>query len=192
MEVKNLSHLSLKEYLEIEISSQTKYEYHDGAIYAMSGGTLNHGWICGNVFGEIRNDLREKGSGCRVMNSEIKLHISSKNSYVYPDAMVICGEVEKSESEVNAVTNPTVIVEVLSKTTESYDRGDKFFLYQTISSLKEYILIKQDKPQVEIYRRMGDLWQISQIIGMETNLVIPSLELTISLEEIYRDAEFEG
>ncbi len=191
MDAKKLDNLTATEYLEIERVKQKKYEFHNGSIYAMSGGTLNHGWICGNVFGEMRTRLREKGSECRVMNSEIKLFIQSKNSYVYPDAMVICGEVKKPDTGIDAVTNPTVIVEVLSKTTESYDRGDKFFLYRQLNSLEEYLLIEQEKSQIEIYKRTGDLWSITRVTGMDQKLAITSLDIALDLTELYRDIVFE-
>ena len=93
----------------------------------MAGRTLNHGLICGNIFGEIRTALRNKKRNCTPINSEVKLYIQSKNSFLYPDTMVICGDIEISDDEPNVVTNPTVIIEVLSKSTASYDRGDKFF-----------------------------------------------------------------
>ena len=190
MEAEKLINLSIAEYIAIERDSNTKYEYHDGAIFAMAGGTLNHGLICGNIFGEIRSALRNKDSVCKVMNSEIKLHILTKNSFLYLDTMVICGEIERSTTELNAVTNPTVIVEVLSKTTANYDRGDKFFFYRQIDTLQEYILVEQNKAQVEIYKRQSDLWKITRIAGLENQLYISSLDVTIVLNEIYRDIQF--
>jgi Uma2 family endonuclease len=99
--------------------------------------------------------------------------------------MVVCGEMERSDKEQNALTNPLLIIEVLSTSTESYDRGDKFFAYRQIPSLREYILIDQYKPQVDVYRRKTDLWRISRIEGLDSQLVISSLGIEISLRDIY-------
>lgn len=189
MEAKKLNNLTISEYIEIEKDTDTKYEYHNGSIFAMAGGTLNHVLICGNIFGEIRAVLRSDNRNCKVMNSEIKLYIQSKNSFLYPDAMVICGDIEKSHKEPNSVTNPIVIVEVFSKSTESYDRGDKFYLYRQIKSLQEYILIDQVKVQIEIYRREVDLWRITRINGIENKLFITSLDINIELKDIYENIE---
>ncbi len=190
MEAKKLNNLSIQEYTSLETSTDTKYEYHDGTVFAMAGGTLNHGLICGNIFGEMRSQLRNKQQNCTVMNSEIKLHIASKNAFLYPDAMVICGEIEKSDKELNAVTNPIVIIEVLSKSTESYDRGDKFYLYRQLKSLQEYILINQKKALVEVYKREADLWKITRFSGLDDLLLIDALGISVDLKEIYQNVVF--
>lgn len=182
---KKLDNFSIQEYLDIEIKNDTKYEYHDGTITAMAGGTLNHGLICGNIFGEIRTALRNKKSGCTPMNSEIKLHIEKQNRFLYPDTMVVCNKIETSKTEPNAVINPTVIIEVLSKSTASYDRGDKFFFYRQIPTLKEYILIEQDKSQIELYQRQNDLWKITRVSGFDKSFFIESLGIEIGVEAVY-------
>lgn len=191
MEAKKLDKVTLEEYLEIEQTTQIKHEYHDGTIYAMSGGTIEHGLISGNTFGEIKFALRKKGSDCKAINSEVKLHIQSLNKYVYPDVMVICGEMETADNESNAIVNPTVIVEVLSKSTESYDRGDKFFIYRQIDSLKEYILIDQYKAQVEVYQRQSDLWKIQRVTGIDNQFEIASLGISVNLKDIYENVHFK-
>lgn len=190
MEAKKLNNLSVEEYLKIEANSEEKYEYYDGVILAMAGGTLNHGLICGNIFGEFRTILKNKKRNCKAINSEIKLHISSKNAFLYPDAMVICGDIKKSSVNPNAVTNPLVIVEVLSKSTANYDRGDKFFLYKQIEILQEYILIEQEKAQIDIYERKSDLWKITRVLGLQNDLEIHSLGIKIPLTDIYQDITF--
>ncbi len=191
MEAKKLNNLSIPEYIEIERAADTKYEYHDGRVVAMAGGTLEHGLISGNIFGEIKFRLRDKKNNCRAMNSDIKLHIQTANKFLYPDAMILCGEIKKSTADPNAVMNPTVIIEVLSKSTESYDRGDEFFAYRQIISLQEYILVDQYKAQVEIYQRQSDLWKITRITGIDQRLDIPSLGIAIDLESIYEDIVFD-
>lgn len=192
MEASPLNKVTVEDYLKIEEESQMKYEFHNGFIYAMAGGTLNHGLICGNVFGEIRQKIKELNKSCRPMTSEIKLYVETANSFLYPDAMVTCEEIEKSTSDSNAITNPVIIIEVLSKSTAAYDRSDKFFMYQQLSSLQEYILIEQSKPQIEVYRRASsDLWEINRIQGLDEQLYLKSIDALIALSDIYEDIIFE-
>lgn len=190
MEAKQLKNLSIPDYLKIERETQTKHEYHDGEIFAMAGGTLEHGLISGNIFGEIKFALRQAKKNCRALNSDVKLYVQSYNKFLYPDVMVIYGEIEKADNEANAVSNPIVIVEVLSKTTEGYDRGDKFFTYRSLTCLKEYILVDQYQPQIEIYSRKSDLWSINRITGLDQPLQIPVLDISINMSNIYEDVVF--
>lgn len=190
MEAKRLDNLSIAEYIAIEKETHTKHEYHDGELFAMAGGTIEHGIISGNTFGEIKFALREKKSSCRALNSDVKLHIQASNKFLYPDVMVVRGEIERSNDETSAVTNPVVIVEVLSRSTESYDRGDKFFAYKDLPTLQEYILVDQYKAQVEIYSRRSDLWSINRISGLDQQLEISYLEITLELENIYEGISF--
>jgi Uma2 family endonuclease len=190
MEAKKLDKLTIAAYLLLEREAGERYEYHDGHIQAMAGGTLNHGLICGNIFGELRSGLKAHARDCRAMTSEIKLYIASENCFLYPDAMVVCGDIEKAAATANAVTNPVLIVEVLSKATASYDRGDKFHLYRQIASLQEYVLIEQDKAQVEVYQRQADLWKITRLTGLEQHLYLHSIGLEIWRAALYEDVEF--
>ena len=182
-----LSYMTVEEYVQQEIESNTKHEYHDGKIYALAGGTLNHGLLCGNVYSEIRNRLTEKTSNCIPFTSEIRVHISEKNSYVYPDSMVICGNIEKSENETNSVINPVLIVEVLSKSTAEYDRGDKFYFYRQLPSFKEYVLIEQDRYIVDVHYKAenSDLWQITRYEGLDKIIKLQSLDIEITMRELY-------
>ncbi|MGK0365498.1 MAG: Uma2 family endonuclease [Saprospiraceae bacterium] len=190
MQAEKLSKISIEEYIEIEKTNDTKYEYHDGSIYAMAGGTMNHGFICGNIYSTIKASLRAKNKKCTTMTSELKLRIEVKDSYVYPDAMVVCGDIETSDRKPDTVTNPTVIVEVLSKSTAAYDRGDKFYLYRQIESLQEYVLIEQEKAEIEVYTKKGNLWQITRFTGIDTKLLLSSIDVEIGLSEIYEDVVF--
>jgi len=183
--------LSVKEYIEYERKNEQKYEYHDGKIFALAGGTLNHGLLCGNIYAEIRRGLKAQASDCKPLLSEIKLNISKKNNYVYPDTMVVCGELEMSKEDENAVTNPILIVEVLSKSTAEYDRGDKFHFYRQIASLEEYVLIEQDKAVVEIYykKKGTDLWSISRYEGISASIKLQSIGVNIKMQELYFDVD---
>lgn len=194
MKVHKLSRLTIEEYIQQEIDSGMKYEYHDGKIYAMAGGTLNHGLLCGNSYSELRNNLRNKGSNCKPITSEVKIHIKRKNSFVYPDAMVICGDIEKSEDHNNAVINPILIVEVLSKSTADYDRGDKFYLYRQLPSFREYVLIEQKKYVVDVHYKSpkSDLWRITRYEGLDQMIKLQSLDIEISMKELYFDIDIEA
>lgn len=191
MEAKKLENVTLEEYQALERSTDTKHEYHDGTIFSMAGGTIEHGLIAGNVYGEIKLGLREKGANCTATNSEVKLHVKDANKFLYPDCMVICGEIETSEIDENSVTNPVVIIEVLSSSTENYDRGAKFHAYRSISTLKEYMLIDQYQASVELFSRRGDLWKIMRIEGIDNELELTSLGVTIKLKGIYENIVFK-
>ncbi|MEM6376621.1 MAG: Uma2 family endonuclease [Bacteroidota bacterium] len=191
MEAKRLNNLSLSEYVAIEQKTQTKHEYHAGTIFAMSGGSIEHGLISGNTFGELKFKLRDNSNKCVAINSEVKLHIAAMNKYVYPDAMVVCKELERSNEMVDAVTNPSIIVEVLFKSTESYDRGDKFYFYRQIPSFQVYILINQYQPQVEIYTRKSDLWKIQRVFGLDQSFELPTLNISLNLSNLYEGINFK-
>ena len=111
MDVQTQHHYTLEEYLQLEADTNCKYEYHAGQVYAMSGGTIEHAVICGNIFAAPRAALRQKGQDCRVFNGEAKVYIALSKTYVYPDAMVVCGGVEQSDEEGHALVNPTLVVE---------------------------------------------------------------------------------
>ncbi|MEL6656407.1 MAG: Uma2 family endonuclease [Bacteroidota bacterium] len=190
MEAKKLDNVSIAEYVAIEQAEDLRYEYHNGKIFAMAGGTVEHGLISGNVYGEIKFALRNKGSNCTVLNSEVKLHIEASNKFVYPDVMVVCNELERSSIEENAIINPVIIIEVLSESTESYDRGDKFFAYRQLPTLKEYILIDQYQAQIDIYERQSNLWKITRKNELTYLFKIHSLDIEIPLASIYEQIKF--
>jgi Uma2 family endonuclease len=179
--------LSFEDYLSVELASNTKHEFHDGTIYAMAGGTVDHGLISGNLLVELAVSLKKKKSNCRPINSDVKLHIETSNKYLYPDAMVICGDLEQFKNASNSISNPTVIIEVLSKSTEGYDRGDKFFYYKQIPSLQSYILVDQYQALIDLYTRKSNLWKINRVEGINQKIEIPSLGIELELKDIYQD-----
>ena len=185
MEAKKPVKLSFQAYIDIEKESNTKHEFHDGTVISMAGGTIEHGLIGGNTLIELAMKLRAKNSPCKPINSDVKLQIKNYNKYLYPDAMVVCNEIEKSADQ--AISNPTVIIEVLSKSTEGYDRGDKFFFYRQIPTLEAYILIDQYQPSIDMYLKKSDLWQISRLEGIDEQLFIPPLDIYLDLKNIYLD-----
>lgn len=194
MKAHKLSRLTVEEYIRHENETGQRHEYHDGMIYALAGGSLEHALLIGNVYSELRNGLKKKGSNCKPITNDAKLYIEKENKYVYPDTMVICGEFEKSSESKDAVTNPTLIVEVLSKSTSEYDRGDKFYFYRQIPSLQEYVLIEQNRCVVEVYykKEKNDLWRISRYEGLDEMISIQSLDIEINMKELYFDIDIEN
>lgn len=194
MKVYKLPKLSIQEYQQQELDTGLKHEFIDGVICALAGGTINHGRLCGNIYTELRKQLGEIDSKCEAFNSEIKLHIEKKNAFVYPDAMVICGNTLISEEDEHAVVNPVLVAEVLSKSTSNYDRGEKFYLYRQIPSLEEYIIIEQSVQVVEVYYKKpgNDLWRITRYDESNPNVELKSLGIVVSIEDIYANINLES
>ncbi len=186
--------MTVKEYLQHEVDTGQKHEYHDGLIYALAGGSLEHALLIGNIYSELRNGLKKKGSNCKPITNDAKLYIAKEDKYLYPDTMVICGEMERSKDVKDAVTNPILIVEVLSKSTTEYDRGDKFYFYRQIPTLQEYVLIEQNRRVVEVFykKEKNDLWSISRYEGLNEIIKLQSIAIEISMQELYFDIEEEG
>lgn len=182
--------VSFKKYLEIEQNEGVKYEFHRGEVYAMAGGSNAHGRICRNISAELHSMVSKKSGPCESFSSENKLYIPSEDRAFYPDAMVIC-ENDKENGRAHYLTNPTVIIEVLSDSTEIYDRTDKFRYYRKIPTLREYILISQKTADVEVYKKVSDLWHTRFITGLEEKLYIKILDIEISLKDIYLNINFD-
>lgn len=193
MKAHKLSGLTVEEYIQHEIETGQKYEYHDGSIYALAGGSIEHALLIGNVYSELRSGLKKKGSNCKPITNDAKLHIVKENKFVYPDTMVICGEFNRSSESNDAITNPVLIVEVLSKSTTEYDRGDKFYFYRQIPTLQEYVLVEQSRYVVEVFYKKGknDLWRISRYDGLNQIINLQSIDIQISMQELYFDIDIE-
>lgn len=193
---KKLEYTSIADYLTFERESEFKHEYRDGEIIpvqqaepnveAMAGGTINHGIIGKNMM--IALDKRTEKSGCHTFNNDIKIFIDKTYSFVYPDVYVVCGEIETAEFDEDSIINPVLVVEVLSKSTEAYDRGEKFRKYCSLPSFKEYILITQDEPLVEIfYKKDEKTWIMTTVIGLDKTVSLQSIDAEIPMQEIYRN-----
>ena len=190
MAEKKLNTFTIEEYLALEDESEIKNEYEDGKITAMSGGTLNHGIISNNINTELSNQIKGQNSKCIPINGEVRIFIEKAESFVYPDGMVICGGIEISGTDKNSVINPMLIVEVLSKSTESYDRGDKFHKYCSLPSFREYILIDQYKPVIDIlYKEAPSYWKMITTIGLDKSIFINTLGCQIKMSDIYRNTQ---
>ena len=179
---------SIEEYLALEKETDTKYEYHDGEVYAMAGGTPTHSLISNNVGSGLGNALI--GKRCFTYNSDLRV-ATSRNRYVYPDVTVVCGKVTYFEELKNAANNPVVIVEVLSQDTEAYDRGGKFMRYRMIDTLKEYVLVHQYLPLVEVFfKNVLDVWEYRAYNNLQDTVQLHSIDVQLSLEDIYLGVEF--
>ncbi|MEQ1824471.1 MAG: Uma2 family endonuclease [Pirellula sp.] len=176
---------SYAEYLERERVASTKSEYHAGEIFSMAGGSRKHNTISGNVFAALHAKL--SGAPCRPFMSDQRMRISKLDMGTYPDVSVVCGELEGDKVDPDAITNPSVLVEVLSPSTESYDRGKKFSFYRQIDSLNEYVLVSQEEPVVERFKRQpnGD-WLLSVYQGLDATLSLESIQTNLPLKDIYR------
>ena len=184
---------TISEYLQMERNAAERHEYRDGVIVAMAGGSARHSLICMNLGGEIRNAL--KGKPCRAYESNLRVRVPKTPLFTYPDVTVICGEpqFDESDEQQETVTNPRLIAEVLSPSTESYDRGKKFAQYREIKTLQEFILVNQDSPEVELYMRdTGGDWIIKpHVAGLESHLKLESLGVSLPLAEIYGGVHFK-
>jgi len=181
--------LTREEYLALEDKALEKSEYHNGEMLCMAGGSLNHARICLNVYREFGNVLKNKP--CEVFTSDVKLDIESKNLYYYPDAMVVCGEIEFVGKRNDIVRNPVLIIEVLSPSTALYDFNAKLWAYQTLPSLKEYVIIHQNEPRIVSYfRNDGNEWLTTFCENTESILKLRSLNIEIPLREIFHKVVF--
>ena len=171
-----------QEYLAFESRQEFRYEYRKGEVVMMAGGTLDHNRIAINTTTALNLALRKKP--CMVFGSDLKVQLA--DSYVYPDAFAICGDVEFAENRRDIVKNPCLLVEVLSDSTEQYDRSGKFEQCRKLPSFREYILISQNEPGVEVFFRQDDKhWLMTVTNDMEDTIHLQSLDITLTMREIY-------
>ncbi len=182
---------SVEEYLEMENAATEKHEYYRGEIFAMSGAKLQHNIVSANILATLHQKLR--GKPCKPFNSEMRIHIEKNTLFTYPDVSVICGDVETlNDDDMNAL-NPTVIFEVLSPSTKSYDRGDKFKLYRDIPTLREYILVDPEIINVEAwYINDQGNWELKEYRNLTDQLVLAAIKTTLGMGEIYYDSKAIG
>lgn len=183
------TYLTPEEYIALERKATLKSEYISGEIIAMSGASLAHNLITVNIASHLYNQVAD--SGCRVFASDMRVGIEAGAAYFYPDVAVVCDTPRFEDDVFDTLINPHLVVEVLSTSTQNYDRGEKFERYQQLESLQEYILISQDQVQVEHYRRQGKQWVLSTLGTLEGVLPLVSINAALPLTQIYRFVEFE-
>jgi len=167
----------------MERRSETRSEYLDGEIFAMTGASERHNLLAGNLYTAFRAQLRPRG--CRVYVSDMRVKVSATGLYTYPDVTVVCGQPRFEDAEVDTLVNPQVIVEVLSKSTEDYDRGTKFVHYRSLPSLTEYLLVAQDRVHVEHHLRQSEGWLLTETDRLEDVLELPSVGARLEIAEVY-------
>ena len=183
------TYLTPEEYITAERKATLKSEYLSGEIVALSGASDTHNLITVNTLNALYNQLADRG--CRVYASDMRVGISAGVSYFYPDIAVTCDKPRFEDDVFDTLINPQVIIEVLSTSTENYDRGEKFDRYQQLESLQEYILISQDQIRIEHYLRQGEAWVPSDFSELEDVMPLPSIGAELSLLQVYRFVEFE-
>ena len=180
---------SFRDYVRVEQDSQIKHEYLDGQIYAMAGGTAEHALLAAVITSELMVALRGLRDGrCRVYSSDMRVRVRKAGLCTYPDVTVVCGPREPDPEDVNTVTNPIVLVEITSKSTEKYDRGEKFDHYKQIRSLREYVLVSQRERAIEVRRRTASGWWTSHVARAGEKAVLKSVDVTLNVDAIYRAA----
>jgi Uma2 family endonuclease len=181
------THLTPEQYIEIERRAEFKSEYYQDEMFAMSAARASHVLAVGNLAVLLIPALRGR---CSVFTNDMRVLVSPTGLYTYPDIAVVCGKPEYADQEFDTLLNPTLLVEVLSPSTESYDRGKKFDHYRTLDSLRQYVLVSTDRPHLDSFTRSGDLWTFSAADGLGSELRLDPLGLTIPLADVYMDVTF--
>ena len=184
-----LTRYTPEEYLALERHAEFRSEYIDGRIIAMSpGGSFPHNYIAGNVYAGLL--ARFSGRPCHVFFADVKLRFGRGTNYTYPDVMALCGVPQHEDAHDDILINPSLVLEVLSDSTEAYDRSDKFAGYKAIESLREYVLVSQDEVRVERHTREGDFWVRVQETDLNATIEFASVGCALTLREIYSRTRF--
>ena len=179
-------HYTIEEYLQMERASNMKHEYYQGEIFDMSGANPRHNIIFSNVFGEMCMLL--KNTPCRPYGSDMRMHIPENTLFTYPDISIYCGDPTTIDKDEDTVIQPTIIIEILSKSTKNYDRGGKFKLYRDIPTLKEYMLIDTEKIGVEVFRiNAQNQWELQEYKTLQQMVQLPTVGVSLSMQDIYND-----
>lgn len=182
---------SPEEYLALEELAEYRSEYYRGEIFAMSGGSVNHNRIAKNIV--VALDVALAGKPCETFIADMRLLVKKNGLYTYPDVMIVCGQLEFAKGRTDTLTNPTVIIEVLSESTQAYDRGAKFELYRALETLQDYVLIDQSRVHVEYFHKLDDgRWLLAEFNVLDGVLLLESVGVKLSLSQIYRRMEWES
>lgn len=191
MQVTQQRYYTPEEYLELESAADYKSEYIDGKIIHIAGGSTNHNRIAGNLYAVLNFAFRQQDY--EVFIGDVRLWIPNKRIYTYPDVMVVAGEPEYFNNRTDTITNPQVIIEVLSKSTEGYDREDKFKAYRTIATFREYLLIDQTRIHVDQYSQTGKKrWELREYDEEDQAIALNSLPFEISIQDLYNKVKFSA
>lgn len=181
-------HYTPEEYLEFERASPFKHQYYKGEIFAMTGASFVHNQIVSNLLRSLGNKLEKRP--CQALPSDLRVKVDPTGLYTYPDVIVVCSEPEFEDNVLDTLLNPKVIVEVLSTTTEAYDRGRKFAQYRLIESLEQYVLVSQEEYLVEVFTKQVDgQWTLSDARGLEASIELSAIGCVLALSEVYQRVE---
>jgi len=184
-----LAKITPEEYLHFERQSETKHEYFDGEIFAMAGASRKHCKLSANLMRIIGNKLHQ--TKCNVYSNDFRVKIKETGLYTYPDVIITCGKEILEDQVKDTLLNPLILIEILSPSTEKYDRGKKFAHYRQIESLQNYILISQEEPRIEIFQRQNnDQWLFFFFFLLENSIEIPAINCMLSLTEVYDKVDF--
>ncbi len=183
------SYISPEQYLEIERKAEFRSEYFQGEMFAMSGAQEPHVLAVSNLTVALGTALWDR---CRVYPADMRVLVSASGLYTYPDLAVVCGKPAFADQTFDTLTNPVLLVEVLSPSTESYDRGKKFDHYRRIESLQQYVLVSTDRAHVDKFTRAGELWTFAAADGLGAELPLECVNCTLNLRDVYRNIEFPG
>jgi Uma2 family endonuclease len=185
----NLSRLTEPEYLQLERQAESRSEFLDGEMFAMAGGTRAHSLIATNLARELGTKLKAKPYV--AYNADLRLKVEATGLFTYPDVSVVCGRQRFLDSQEDTLLNPTLIIEVLSDSSEAYDRGKKFEHYRQIPSLREYLLVSQKEPRIEQFiKQSGGEWTLKEAAGLRGDLKLPSLGIAVRLAEVFAKVDF--
>src|SRR5215211_2428085 len=178
--------VSPAEYLARERRAQTKSEYLGGFVVAMSGASRLHNYVTLDIAVALHQQLQ--GNPCDIFASDMRVKAAQTGDYTYPDVVVACGDVQFEDAEIDTLLTPTVIIEVLSPSTEAYDRGAKFISYRELPTLQQYLLVAQDPPRVEYYTRQGEQWILTTVTDLDASVPLPAIGCELPMRQIYRRA----
>ncbi len=182
----NFPRFTPEEYFKWEEKQELRYEYLDGEVYAMTGGTVNHGQLTANFIGLLGSHLSE--SPCRVLSPDVKVEVQKSTKFIYPDLSVTCDD--RDQTATNFISHPCLIVEVLSPSTEGYDRGEKFNLYRHSDSLKDYVLVNTNKVEISLYKKDDrGKWEIINYVAGDL-VELESINLTFPIKQVFRGIRF--
>lgn len=176
--------MSATDYLAFERKSEFRHEFYKGEIFQMSGASREHNILVSNLVTSANSQLR--GKSCETYSNDMRVHIPLTGLFTYPDVVIVCGEPKFSDEEFDTLLNPLILIEVLSPSTANYDRGKKFWHYQSIENLREYLLVAQDEVKIEhLIKQPDGRWNVAEHTSLETEVELPSAGITLKLNEIY-------
>jgi len=187
--LKTKTYITPEEYLEVERKAEFKSEYFNGEMFALAGTTKEHSIITINITGALYNQLL--GKPCQLFDSNMRVKVQESGLYTYPDLVVVCGEQKFEDEEFDILLNPTLIIEILSPSTEDYDRGKKFVYYRQLESLKEYVLVSQAQVRIEKYLWQDESkWLLTEESDTEKSMELSSINCSLLLKDVYRNIKF--